>query len=103
MGSVQISLWMKYHLLSCISKIFSFSVFLIVCIKINFVIGFLIGFLFLFFSALFLHSIKCPKCNKSIDNWTTFCSGNNDGMFVPMSKKCKTCGFDFTKNSKDEK
>lgn len=48
--------------------------------------------------SILLHSIRCPKYNKPLNNWTTIFSGNNDGMFSPISKICKNCGCDFTKS-----
>lgn len=86
-----------YRFIFILSIIMLLAIFFVVSIFYNVVIG-IISFIILgFIRAIVLHSIKCPHCKKPIDNWTTIFSGNNDGLFVPMSKWCKNCGYDFTK------
>lgn len=99
---MKISIWKKYHIISIASGFSLLVLFLLLSIFVHGLIGF-ISFLVLGFTRSFiLHSIKCPRCGKPIDNWTTIFSGNNDGMFVPMSKTCRTCGYDFTEKEKDD-
>lgn len=98
---MRLSLWNKYHLLKIIGPlvtVFISSILLISKLKL---FAIFIWFLGLLFTAIILHSIKCPKCGKSIDNYETLLSGPEGGWFSPMSKICKNCGFDFSscKNS----
>ena len=93
---MSISVWTKYKFMSWISAVFIMSLFLVLSIFIHIGISFCISLLLGIFRSILLHCIKCPKCNKPINNWTTIFSGNNDGMFHFMSKKCKNCGYDFT-------
>ena len=70
-------------------------IFLLLCIFIHVLCGFIVSMLLGLLRSIYLHSIKCPNCKKPIDNWTTIFSGNNDGLFKSISKKCKNCGYDF--------
>ena len=92
---MKISIWAKYHLISFFTGIVTILLFLLCAIYIHPVLG-LVGYIITSICRiLLLHSIKCPKCKKPVDNWTTIFSGNNDGLFMPMSKICRTCGFNF--------
>lgn len=51
--------------------------------------------------AIYLHSIKCPKCNYPIDNRATSFSPNKDGVFESMKKTCCNCGYDLTQKEKN--
>ena len=92
---MKISVWCKYHLIKVLGPIVTFifsAIMLIMKFKLFAIFVWLFGPLC---TAIILHSIKCPKCGKSIDNYTTLLSGPEDGWFSPMSKKCKNCGFNF--------
>ena len=98
---MKISVWLKYKIISWSSAIIIMCIFLFVSIFFNGIIGF---FLFLglnLIRSIYLHSIKCPKCDHPIDNWTTILSGNNDGWFEPMKKTCCNCGYDLTQKEKN--
>lgn len=93
---MKISVWRKYHLLQIFGPIVTVvisAILLVIQLKVFAILAFFGG---LFCSAIILHSIKCPKCGKTIDNYTTLLSGSEDGWLSPMSKRCKNCGFDFT-------
>ena len=93
---MKISVWRKYHLLCLILPfpILFISIFLTVMVKEWLLVpASIIGSLCY---TIILHSIKCPKCGKPIDNCTTLFSGPEDGLLSRMSKKCKNCGYDFT-------
>ena len=95
-NTMKISIWKKYHLIQISGPILTVvisAILLVMQLKLFAILAFFGG---LFCTAIYLHSIKCPNCKKSIDNCTTIFSGNNDGLFKPMSKKCKYCGYDFT-------
>lgn len=99
---MKFSIWKKYHLLQLLGPIVTLiisSIFLFMQFKLVAIIIFLVGFLC---TAILLHSIKCPKCGKSIDNYTTLFSGPEEGWLSPMSKKCKNCGYDFTSKYKPD-
>lgn len=92
---MKISIWTKYHLISFFTAIVMILLFLLCAIFIHPVLS-LVGYIIASLCRkLLLHSIKCPKCKKPVDNWTTIFSGNNDGLFAPMSKQCRTCGYNF--------
>lgn len=93
---MKISVWNKYHLLKILGPIITVtisSILLVMQLKLFAVLTFFLGGLF---TAVILHSIKCPKCGRLIDNYDTLLSGPEDGWLSPMSKTCKKCGFDFT-------
>ena len=93
---MKISVWEKYHLLQIFGPIVSVviaAILLVIQLKIFAILAFFGG---LFGTAILMHCIKCPKCGKPIDNYTTLLSGSEDGWLSPMSKICKNCGFDFT-------
>lgn len=92
---MKITIWTKYYLISFFSAMIMILTFLLFAIYIHPLLG-LVGYIIVSLCRiLLLHSIKCPKCKKSVDNWTTIFSGNNDGLFVPMSKVCRSCGYNF--------
>lgn len=93
---MKISIWKKYHIIKWVCGFLLYSLFFIISIFFGVIISLIVVFPLMLLLQIYLHSIKCPKCNKPIDNWTTLCSVNNDGMFAPMSKTCRTCGYDFT-------
>lgn len=97
-AKVKFSIWQKYKIASIVSLIFIMTIFFILSIYIHTIIGFIISMVLGLIRSILLHSIRCPKCNKPLNNWTTIFSGNNDGMFSPISKICKNCGCDFTKS-----
>lgn len=99
---MKISVWKKYHLIQILGPIVTLTIsaiLLVMRLKLFAILTSLGG---TFCTAIILHSIKCPKCGKSIDNYTTLLSGPEDGLLSPMSKKCKNCGFDFTSRYKPE-
>lgn len=99
---MKISVWKKYHLVLLLLPfpILAVSVFLSVKIKEWLSVpAMFIGLLLLL---IILHSIKCPKCGKPIDNCTTLFSGPEDGWLSRMSKTCKNCGYDFTSTESPE-
>lgn len=93
---MKISVWNKYHLIKWISFVCIFAIGVILGIYVSNLISLIVFILGSLCTAIILHSIKCPKCGKSIDNYTTLLSGPDDGWFSPMSKTCKRCGCDFT-------
>lgn len=100
---MKLSVWNKYHLfqfLGPIVTVFFSAVLLVVKMDLLAIFALFSGSLC---TAIILHSIKCPKCGKPIDNYTTLLSGPDDGWLSPMSKICKNCGYDFASHEKPEK
>ena len=93
---MKISVWRKYHLIKWILPLLVFVISIFLSEKVNQLVSVVCFILGLLFCAIILHSIKCPKCGKPIDNCTTLFSGPEDGLLSRMSKKCKNCGYDFT-------
>ena len=93
---MKISVWKKYHVIQIVGPIVTFVISVILGFMQFKIFAILIALGGTFCTAIILHLIKCPKCGKSIDNYTTLLSGPEDGWFSPMSKKCKNCGFDLT-------
>lgn len=98
---MNISVWLKYKIVAWISGFIMIFGFILSSIFFG-----VLGSFFLFLGlglvrSIYLHSIKCPKCNLPIDNWTTIFSGNKDGWFETMKKNCCNCGYDLTQKDSE--
>ncbi len=97
---MNISVWLKYKIISVSSAIIIMCIFFFVCTYFSGMHGFLLSIGLHSIRAIYLHSIKCPKCNYPIDNRATIFSANKDGWFAPMKKTCCNCGYDLTQKEK---
>ena len=97
---MKISVWLKYKIVAWSSGIILMFGFLFVSVFFNSPLGLFLFFGLNFIRAIYLHSIKCPKCNYPIDNKSTIFSANKDGWFEPMEKNCCNCGYDLTQKEK---
>ncbi len=100
---MKISVWNKYHIIQVLGPIVTVVFSAIILVMKYKLLAIFAWFFGLLCTAIILHSIKCPKCGKSIDNYTTLLSGPEDGWLSPMSKTCKGCGCDFTSSIKSKK